>query len=341
MSILESRYIAVVSLVAAVSLWASTFVVLKIALAVYDPNVVIFGRMFVASICFVFMIPSFRKYTIRKQDIKWLLFMAFCEPCMYFVFESHAMIYTSASQAGMIVAMLPLMMAVSARFLLGEDVSRKTIIGFFVAVMGGVWLSLGAGATETSPNPMLGNFLEFLAMCCAVGYMTILKKMTAHYSALFITAIQAFVGTIFYLPLLALPSTTLPQTFEPVPVLSILYLGVFITLGAYGLYNFGMSKLPANQTTAYVNLIPVITLFLGWLVLGETFTPQEFIAAGLVMLGVFISQEKGRKKSPAHEESNQESMNTGSSGSLTPSINAASASSVETASSPSDPTSTL
>lgn len=304
MSILKSKYVAVIALIVAVSLWASTFVVLKMALTVYDPNVIIFGRMFIASICFLFMIPRFRTYSIRRQDIKWLALMAFCEPCMYFVFESHAMVYTSASQAGMIVAMLPLMMAVSARFLLGEEVKKKTLFGFFMAVFGGVWLSLGAGATEASPDPLLGNSLEFIAMCCAVGYMTILKKMTARYSALLITAIQAFAGTLFYLPLLALPSTTLPRSFELLPVLSILYLGVFITIGAYGLYNFGMSKLPANQTTAYVNLIPVITLFLGWSVLGETFTAHEFIAAGLVMFGVFISQDRSRKKiDPAPVES--------------------------------------
>lgn len=342
MSIQDSKYTAVFALIVAVSLWASTFVVLKMALTVFDPNVIIFGRMFIASICFLFLIPRFRKTPIRRQDIKWLALMAFCEPCMYFVFESHAMIYTSASQAGMIVAMLPLMMAVSAKFLLGEEVKPRTLFGFFMAVIGGVWLSMGAGATETSPDPMLGNFLEFLAMCCAVGYMTILKKMTSRYSSVLITAIQAFAGTIFYLPLLALPSTKMPQSFELIPSLSIVYLGIFITIGAYGLYNFGMSRLPANQTTAFVNLIPVITLFLGWLVLGETFTIEEFTAAGLVMLGVFISQDRGRrKKAPAPVAEDYNLIKTGSSGSLTPSIRAASSSSLDTASSPSDPTSTL
>ncbi|WP_084407537.1 DMT family transporter [Maridesulfovibrio bastinii] len=342
MPLQESKYIAVFALIIAVSLWASTFVVLKMALVVFDPNVIIFGRMFVASICFLFLIPRFKKTPIRRQDIKWLLLMAFCEPCMYFVFESHAMIYTSASQAGMIVAMLPLMMAVSAKFLLGEDVRPMTIFGFCIAVAGGVWLSIGAGSTESSPDPMLGNFLEFLAMCCAVGYMTILKKMTSRYSSVLITAIQAFAGTIFYLPLLALPSTKFPENFELMPTLSIVYLGIFITIGAYGLYNFGMSRLPANQTTAFVNLIPVITIFLGWLILGETFSIQEFMAAGLVMLGVFISQDRGRKKrNPPTSEKNQDLMNTGSSGSLTPSIKAASPSSLDTASSPSEPTSTL
>ncbi|NDV21659.1 DMT family transporter [Desulfovibrio sp. JC022] len=299
MSFLHSQYVAVVALLVAVLLWSSSFIALKIAMAVYDPTFVIFGRMMLASLCFLFFIPNFKKQPIRKGDLKLLVFMAFCEPCMYFVFESQALTMTSASQAGMICATLPLLMAVAARFILNERLSRKTLAGFTLAVCGGIWLSLSSESTESAPNPALGNFLEFLAMCCAVGYMTVLKKMTAHYSTLFLTAFQAFMGAIFYLPLLALPSTNIPTVFDPLAAGSIVYLGICITIGAYGLYNFGMSKLPANQTTAYVNLIPVFTLFLGWLILGETFTSMQFIAAALVMGGVILSQDKksGKAKS--------------------------------------------
>ncbi|MFW5497979.1 MULTISPECIES: DMT family transporter [unclassified Maridesulfovibrio] len=292
MSFLQSPYVAVVALLTAVLLWSSSFVALKLAMAVYDPTFVIFGRMMLATICFIFFIPSFKKQPIRKGDFRWLIFMAFCEPCMYFVFESQAITYTSASQAGMICSTLPLLMAVSARFILNEDLSRRTLAGFALAVCGGIWLSLASESTEHAPNPILGNFLEFLAMCCAVGYMTVLKKMTAHYSSLFLTAFQAFMGAIFYLPLLALPSTDIPSVFDPLAAGSIAYLGIGVTIGGYGLYNFGMSKLPANQTTAYVNLIPVCTLFFGWLILDETFTTMQFAAAALVMGGVILSQDK-------------------------------------------------
>ncbi|WP_320009108.1 DMT family transporter [Maridesulfovibrio sp.] len=292
MSFLKSQSIAVVALITAVLLWSSSFIALKISMAVYDPTFVIFGRMMLASLCFLFFIPNFRKQPIRKGDFRWLVFMAFCEPCMYFVFESQALTMTSASQAGMICATLPLLMAVSARFILNEELSRRTLIGFILAVCGGVWLSISSESSESAPNPILGNFFEFLAMCCAVGYMTVLKKMTAHYSTLFLTAFQAFMGAIFYLPLLALPSTNMPTVFDPLAAGSIIYLGICITIGAYGLYNFGMSKLPANQTTAYVNLIPVFTLIFGWLILDETFTTMQFMAAALVMGGVILSQDK-------------------------------------------------
>lgn len=41
-----------------------------------------------------------------------------------------------------------------------------------------------------------------------------------------------------------------------------------------------------------VNLIPVFTLILGWLLLGERFTSVQYAGATLVFIGVFISQSK-------------------------------------------------
>ena len=45
--------------------------------------------MAVASLCFLFFYPWFRhEVDFRSGDLKWILLMAFCEPCLYFVFEA-------------------------------------------------------------------------------------------------------------------------------------------------------------------------------------------------------------------------------------------------------------
>ncbi len=66
-------------LVTAMVLWASSFIALKIAFREYDPMVVIFGRMLIASICFLFIGLRYRRsFTYRKGDYKLILFIAFC-----------------------------------------------------------------------------------------------------------------------------------------------------------------------------------------------------------------------------------------------------------------------
>jgi drug/metabolite transporter (DMT)-like permease len=298
MVIVDGKTRALVALGAAVLLWASSFIVLKIAFQRFDPMVVIFGRMFVASICFLLVFKNLKRIDYRPGDWKLLAFMGICEPGFYFIFEALALTYTDASQAGMICALLPLMVAVAARLTLNEPLTRRTVAGFSLAIAGAVVLSSVAEATETASHPMLGNFLEFMAMICACGYMIAFKKLSFRYNPWFLTMVQAFIGSLFYFPLLFLPSTELPVSLDPVGVSAVLYLGVFVTIGAYGMYNYGMSKIPAGQASSFINLIPVITLVLGLVLLGERLNWMQYAASALVVAGVYVSQDT-RPKEPA------------------------------------------
>ncbi len=62
------------------------------------------------------------------------------------------------------------MVAVGAYLFLKEQLSKKSLLGFFIAVCGAIALSLLSTETELAPNPIFGNFFEFLAMACACGY---------------------------------------------------------------------------------------------------------------------------------------------------------------------------
>jgi len=286
------------SLVLAMLLWASSFVALKLAFRGYHPMQVIFGRMLIASLCFIVFIPAFRRIEWRRHDLKYLLIMAVCEPCLYFIFEAKALELTSASQAGMITAMLPLLVAILAWSILKETIRRQTLIGFTMAILGACWLSVASEITAEAPNPLLGNFCEFLAMVCAAGYTIALKHLSDHYPPLFLTAFQAFLGCLFFFPFLLIPDIGFPRHLETTPLLAVLYLGTFITFGAYACYNFGVSRIPASQAAGFVNLIPVFGVLLGMLVLGERLNAEQWLACGLVFCGVWISSRRKITISP-------------------------------------------
>ena len=286
----NNNILAPLALTLAAFIWASSFIALKYAFQTFSPMFVIFGRLFVASVCFLLL----RKYTfnvkIKRQDIKYLLLMAFFEPCLYFIFEAGAIKNTTASNAGMITALLPLMVAVFARIFLKEAITRNMIIGFILAITGAVWLSFTTATNDYSPNPMFGNFLEFLAMVCATGYILTLKYLSESLNSFFLTAVQAFIGTIFYFPVLFFPNVKIPETFEPLPILSVVYLGAVVTLGAYGLYNFGVSRTKASTASAYINLIPAFTVILAFILLGEKLSLSGIFASFVIFSGVIISQ---------------------------------------------------
>ncbi|MDX1298942.1 MAG: DMT family transporter [Pseudomonas sp.] len=290
--------LAVVCLVIAMALWGSSFIALKLAFAELPALWVIFGRMALGSLVFLLAWRWRGKMQYRAGDWKYLLGLAACEPCLYFLFEALALERTSAAQAGMVMALLPLLVAVGAFVFLRERISRTTLLGLVIALVGAVWLSLAGSADEHASNPILGNFFELLAIVCASGYTLLLKHLSARYSPFLLTAMVAFVGTIFFLPMAWL-SAPVPVTVSPMGLGAVVYLGVLVTVGAYGLYNFGVSRLPASQASGFTNLIPVFTLLFAILILGESLNDMQILAAVLVFAGVLLSQWRMPRVVPA------------------------------------------
>ncbi|MHA6492944.1 DMT family transporter [Pseudomonas borbori] len=294
----QGRRVAVICLMVAMALWGSSFIALKLAFTEVPPMWVICGRMLFGSAVFLLAWRWRGHVEYRTGDWKYLLGMAACEPCLYFIFEALALQHTSASQAGMITALLPLLVAVGAFTFLHERISRTTLAGFVIAVIGAVWLSLASDADIHASNPLLGNFYEFLAMLCAMGYTLLLKHLSERYSAFFLTAMVAFMGSLFFLPL-AMFSAPIPREISALGLGAVAYLGVVVTVIAYGLYNFGVSRLPASQATGFINLIPVFTLLLAVLVLGESLNAMQLLAVATVFAGVALSQWRTAPPLPA------------------------------------------
>lgn len=277
-------------------IWGSSFVALKSAMKDLEEYTVIFFRMFIASLCFLYFIKDFLKYEFSKKDIRYILFLAIFEPCFYFIFEAKALLYTTASQAGMITSLLPLITAISAGYFLGEIVSRKLLFGSLIAMFGAIWLSVQATSNEYASNPMLGNFLEFCAMICATGYTITARHLAQKYSALFITATQSFIGAISFLPFFIYEVSNYDMNFSVQAVSCVVYLGVVVTLGGYGLYNFALTKMEASKVAVFINFIPIFTLILAIIILDEKLSLTELLACATILIGIFISQIKYKRE---------------------------------------------
>lgn len=80
--------------------------------------VVIFGRMVCKGLSFLLLAAMFSSVPLKQKnffsDIKLVIIMAVCEPCLYFIFEAKAIELTTVSQVGMICAIMPLLVSVVA-----------------------------------------------------------------------------------------------------------------------------------------------------------------------------------------------------------------------------------
>ena len=287
-------YAGPLAAVLATILWGGAYVAMKFVLQSFHPMTMIFLLLVIASILFLFFIPSLRqKQTYTKGDWRIFSILVICQPCLYLIFEGYALSYTSASQAGMLSATLPIFVGAFGYFLLKEKLSLIAWIGCIIAICGAAWLSLGSEANEHAPNPLFGNFLQICGMVVAAVYAICVRKLSRGYTPMFMTALQTWIGVIFFLPVLFIPGMGLPEgggTFSA--WVGLLYLGIGISFGAYSLYSFSISRMSAAGASMLMNLIPVFTLIFGMSILGERLTVTQCLASALVLGGVIVSQRK-------------------------------------------------
>ncbi|PAJ73094.1 hypothetical protein CJF42_17795 [Pseudoalteromonas sp. NBT06-2] len=161
--------------------------------------------------------------------------------------------------------------------------------GFGFCILGGIALTLFSPESEHAPNPVLGNALEFVAILCAAYYAVSVKHLSTRYSPLSLIALQGLTGTLFFTPFLFF--IDLPNQYNEKVVFSIIYLGTFVTFGAYGMYNYAISKVSVLTAAAFSNLIPVFTLMLSAILLGEFLSFEQWLSVIIIFIGLIVSQK--------------------------------------------------
>jgi drug/metabolite transporter (DMT)-like permease len=301
------RVLPHLALFLAMLVWSLSFIALKIALSAYSPLTVMAGRMLAASLICLPVLKHLSGSLRHASTRRALLLCVLCEPCLYHLCEAFALRYTSPSQAGMVMALLPLSVAVGAGIFLRERLGWRVWAGSGLAVFGIGWMTAGSVATEGSSNPLLGNFLESLAVLFGTAYTLCAKYLAGRLRPIQLTSAMAFAGAFFFVPLSFLPLSLQPVSLEMalppwMPALAVIFLGSVVTFAGYGLNNYGICHLSASRAAAYTNLIPVFTLLMGVAWLHDLVLPMQYAAAALVIAGVILSQSgmagRGEKQEP-------------------------------------------
>lgn len=269
-------------------LWGGAFIALKIALESFSTEQVLLGRVAFAALLYLLLMPTcWKRIRYRPGDWKWLLAAVACEPCLLFTFETLGLGNTTASQASMIVACAPLATAVAGYIFLKEKIGRRCLAGICLAVLGVVLVSGVNQASESAPNPLLGNFFMF----CAVGAVTatalILRRLTQHYPIIFLSGLEVLGGTLFFLlPALRSPW---PQSVTPASWAALVYLGFGVTFLVYLVLNYSLSRLKAGHAMLFANIIPIAGLALAFLILDERMLPLQYVGSALVLAGIVVA----------------------------------------------------
>ena len=275
--------------------WSLSFIWFKMANENFGPIAIIFLRLVFA----VALLSSFLAFTkrfvkIRKKDYKLFFLLALFQPFFYFLGESYGLTYVSATVCSVIISTIPVFTAIAARIIFKEKLSLRNYSGIFLSFLGIVIFVINKnGSFVYSP---LGIALIFLAVFSAVGYYLTLSKLVNDYNPVYIINIQSIIGVVLFFPLfMAIEMKHIMEidiTFKM--LLPVLLLALFASCGAFILFTFSVRHLGIIKANVFVNSIPVLTAIFAFMLLGDRLTIQNLIGMFVVILGLFMSQHKGK-----------------------------------------------
>jgi drug/metabolite transporter (DMT)-like permease len=169
--------------------------------------------------------------------------------------------------------------------------TKQALFGIAVAVAGVVTIVMHTRTLSGGAQPLYVVAMFVATTGWSIGTL-VQKRSATGATVLSFTCGQMLFGATFQL-LMSIVTGEWPR-FDPATiswqgVVAILYLVVFGSIIGLNCYLWLLTRVPAPKVATYALVNPVVALFLGAAVLGESVTPLAIVAALLVLVGVALT----------------------------------------------------
>ena len=197
--------------------------------------------------------------------------------------------------ASLLVTTAPASAAILGPLFLPERVTFGQAVGFVVAFAGAAIVIVGgAGGAAVDGSSIIGAGIGLVTPVAWALYTILLKNLST--GDPFVTVgVGLVLGTVLLIPWM--PSALSVAGSIPLDGwLWIIYLGLFGTFTAYLVWFRALRILEANQTAAYMYLVPIAALVWSLLILGEGPPLVALPGGALIFIGLFLIQSQARSR---------------------------------------------
>lgn len=298
MSLRPTRYHLVALLT--VGVWGVTFVSTKVLLVDLSPLWILLARFALGFAALCLLRPRILRLKRRRHE---LLFAAAGATGIagYYLLENVALVFTTATAVGVIVAAAPLFTAFSAAALGDrQGLNLRFACGFLLAMAGLALVSLGGngaeGVRDAGTLSLFGDLLALAAALVWAVYSILVRRIAeAGYETVAATKRTFLWGLAFILPAtLAFggPWPDLDALVKPLPLLNLLFLGLAASAACFVTWGVAVKHLGATTASTYIYLVPAITAVSSILLLGEPLTLPIVAGLAMTIAGLLLSQGK-------------------------------------------------
>jgi drug/metabolite transporter (DMT)-like permease len=197
-----------------------------------------------------------------------------------------------AGLSGIISALQPLMTAIAAPYLIGEQLSRRQKLGLTIG-FAGIMIAiapniLGLDTSRIAFAPLLVNLVAMMA----VTYGTIYQKQHLHSGDIRMIALLQYVGAFIVVAVVA--ALIEPPHFDGSTQAwaTLAWSVLALSAGAIGLLLYLLRHGQVSQAASLNYLVPPAVALQAWLFFGEELTMPMIVGAAVAAAGVYLTSRR-------------------------------------------------
>lgn len=287
---------SIIEAIFAVIVWGGTFVATKVALQQVQPDTVVFLRFGMGVIILAAGVQLRRQWIpLTRRDILSLIGLGFLGISFHQWLQSTGMVTSAASTTAWIVATSPVFIAILGWILLKEKAGWLQIAGTVLAFFG-VLLVVSRGDLQLSTIGHIGTFGDALILISAINWAVfsvlsrgMLKRLPSALMMFYVMLFGFIFSSLFFF-IKTGPADILRLNMSGWA--AVLVLGIFGSGLAYIAWYDALQNLSANQSGVFLNIEPLVTMLVAYVVLGEPITWASILGGAVIILGVWLVNRK-------------------------------------------------
>jgi drug/metabolite transporter (DMT)-like permease len=291
----HGRVIPLLALAMAGCLWGTGFFFGKMALSEMPvATMILFRLVFACAGLLPFLF--FDRPRFARSEWGWILAASILGVPVLYLVQFKGLSLTTVSHASLMVATLPMLLAMAAVVLSGERLHFGGWLALTASTVGAALIALSSNRSSGVAQASLrGDLLVVLSMLAAIAWILISKRLMRQHSALAVTAYVYWIGT-FFLAIVVVTTSGIPTLHHSGRAwIALAEQGFLATSAATVFWNWGLKWVPASQAGIFVNLEPLIGAILGVSVLHEVLGRMAIAGGALIIGGAVYFSYKPEK----------------------------------------------
>lgn len=273
-----------------VFIWASNYIGRQILLRYFSPTFLSAFSLSVVSLVFLLWTASTRSFIrITRKEMVWFCLSALIGLVANQILLFNGLKYSTATNASLIFSTSPLITAGLAAVFLSEMITKRMIAGSLVAIFG-IFQVLNVSGHF---NFQIGDLMLLGATFTFSCNLIFIRILSRRLSPFIITVYSFALSSILFDPFAL--SISKVSWNHSIYVWVLAFVSVILAQGVTGvMWNTGMNVVGAARSSIVLNIQPLMTILLDYLVFAREVHVQQIIGAVFVFTGVVLgTMEKG------------------------------------------------